>query len=303
MWLVLGLCSCARITPSAAPLSAWPEPQPATAVATGPLAAPREGAKPNGKPAGKPGKRALYARSCELGSAIGCNDLAILLGSADAQALPSLERACSLGLTRGCANLGAELLRNEPTNAARSRALRLLADACERNDEFGCSELGDGLYAEQARGDTSALGRAHTAYEKACKLGQLVACFSEAWMLKNGEGTPKDPRRARELFRFLCNQEGYDACAALGFDLMGDAQTREEFDEGVRWSQLACEHDAAFGCYTLGRLAAGSPDDALKLLKRSCVLGFPDACKQAAALEERLKHPAAAASDADSDED
>jgi uncharacterized protein len=305
---MLGLGSCARPTVSTAPLSAGREPQPAATAAGARPASPANTAKPKRQAPGKQGKRALYARACDLGSAVGCNDLAILLGSADAQALPLLERACSLGLTRGCANLGTELLRQEPADAERARAVKLLQNACEQNDAYGCAELADALYAEQQRGQKSEFGRAYAAYEKACKLGNLPACYGQGWMLKNGEGTQQDPTRARELFRFACSQDNYDGCAALGFDLLEGAQNREEFDEGLRFCRLACEHDQALGCYTLGRVHAVSSEPgvrtgAVALLKRACTLGYADSCKQAATLEERLKHPVDDDSAADAEED
>jgi uncharacterized protein len=260
------------------------------------------------KPAAKHGKRALYQRSCDLGSAIGCNDLAILVGGEDAgRAMTLLERACSLGLARGCANWGVQILRSEPGEKERQRAVELLSAACEQSDGYACAELGDAWYGSFERSGASAYGRAHVAYEKACKLGQVGACASEGWLLRNGEGTSKNAGRARELFRFACEHDSYAGCAALGYDLMDDAKNADEYAEGARWLKVACEHDEAFGCFSMGVAMIASEDAArldggLALLKRSCALGSSDGCRLAEAIEARIKNAAVAGSAAHDDD-
>jgi TPR repeat protein len=300
-WLALALGACTRVGPSTAPLSAGAASEPPPPVAA---AAPAAGEKPKAeaKTVGK-GKRALYQRSCDLGSAIGCNDLAILLTQDPAQAQALLERSCQLGLARGCANLAVRLLLAEGARTQLPRALELLGKACDESDDFACAQLGDALYsvAREQLGD-AALGRAHTAYERACKLGRMDACSSQGWMARNGEGTTRDAGRARELFRLACDQQSYSGCAALGYDLMDDAKNGEERAEGARWLELACEHDEAFGCFSLGAALLGSGETknvpgGLALLKRSCALGSQQGCKFAAAVEERLQQGPAPAAD------
>jgi uncharacterized protein len=246
-----------------------------------------------------------------LGSAIGCNDLAILWGTDFAHAIPLLERACELGLARGCANLGSELLQSTPGEAERRRAVGLLSGACDQADGFACAELGDALYAVGEQGDKASYGGAHVAYEKGCKLGRVTACCAEGWMLRRGEGTAKDARRSRELFRFSCDQQFYAGCAALGYDLLNDAQNPTEYEEGARWAQMACEHDDGFGCFSLGAAAvASAAGDAQKVrlgvnfLKRSCQLGFANGCSYAATLEQRSAAPPSPTSnDTEADEE
>jgi len=319
-WLVAGLYGCAHVAPSSAPLS-QPSPEPAPGPTTAAVATeskPTAFAAAPSSTARAPsphGKRALYQKACDLGSALGCNDLAILFGNDLEHSLPLLERSCSLGLTRGCANLGAQLLWGAPSEASRTRAVGLLSQACDQADAFGCDELGNALYDAEGLGQKGSFGRAHGAYEKACKLGRAMGCLNDGWMLRRGEGTAKDPQRSRELFRFSCDQQVYAGCAALGYDLLDDAHSSAEYDEGVRWAKLACEHDEAFGCFSLGAaLAFGSAQDAQKLnegltlLTRACKLGFNDGCRYAASLEQRRKNAAAAprpaaGDDAASDED
>lgn len=305
--MAAGLLACARVVPSAAPLSAGselePSPEPPTTV---PAPAASTAAAP-AKTAHRQGKRALYRRACELGSAVACNDLAILMGEDLAQAMPLFERACSLSLTRGCANLGVQILRHQPSDGERDRAVGLLSASCEQADAFACSELGDAMYAAFERMGPSAHGRAHVAYEKACKLGHVDACSNDGWMFRNGEGTTKNPARARELFRFACERESYAGCAALGYDLIDDAKNAEEYAEGTRWLKVACEHDEAFGCFSMGAALISTGDSrslssGLALLTRSCALGSADGCRLAQAVENGMKQRASASAAAPEDE-
>ena len=306
VWLVVGLAACARVGPSAAPLSktAAEAPEPSS---PGPEAAPAAQNTKPAKAASPHGKRALYRKSCELGSALACNELAILLIEEPQQALPLLERACSLGLPRGCANLGMQLL-YATKSPERERALELLTRSCNESDDYGCLELANALYDDAKQSGGGAFSRPYGLYQTACKLGNMDACCSEGWMLRNAEGTSKDARRARELFRFACEQQSYAGCAALGYELMESANNAEDQAEGARFLKLACEHDDAFGCFTLGAAILGSAgpqgaDTGLALLKRACALGSPNACEYAGAVEQRLKQGLAASGDEDDDAD
>jgi TPR repeat protein len=290
--LVTGLAACTRLAPSAAPLSTTSPVEMQAAPATS-RTAPTHPVPPPAKAPSPRGKRALYRRSCDLGSALGCNELAILLIDDPGQALPLLERACSLGLPRGCANLGVQLLYGGQ-DAPTERALELLTQSCNQSDEYGCFELANALYDGAKQQGKSGFTRAYALYQQACKLGSMDACCSEGWMLRNAEGTSKDTRRARELFRVACEQKTYAGCAALGYELLDAANNAAEQAEGTRLLTLACEHDDAFGCFSLGAAMleqAGPPgvDAALALLKRACSLGSANGCGYAGAVEDRLK--------------
>jgi TPR repeat protein len=222
--------------------------------------------------------------------------------------MPLFEQACSLGLTRGCANWGVQILRHQPSDAERDRAVDRLSLACDQSDAFACAELGDAMYGAFERSGASAHGRAHLAYERACNLGHVDACASDGWMFRNGEGTTKSARRARELFRFACERESYAGCAALGYDLIDDAKNRDEYAEGTRWLKLACDHDDAFGCFSMGAALVSSGDAAnldggIMLLKRACSLGSADGCRFVEAVEKTRQYRAATgAPPADTDE-
>ena len=321
VWLGGALWGCGHVAPSTTPLSSVPAaptpsgPQgahPAASAAAVATQTWRGGAvaAAAGNP-GKQSKRALLQRACDLGSALACNDLALLFEDESQQALPLLQRACDLGLTRGCANWGVLSWRVGSSDAERDRALETLVRACDASDAFACNEAGDVQYSLQGTKGDAMLGKAHASYEKGCKLGRTSSCLNDGWMLSRGEGTGRDRARALELFRLVCDQQSYEGCAALGYELTESAQNGADTAEGERWLKLACEHDAAFGCFTLGAGMLGRGDRAavesgLVLLKRACALGFADGCRYASIVEQRLKGgpaaPAAPANEAEGDE-
>src|SRR5450755_1831100 len=211
LWVpIWGAVGCAGGVPSAAPLSApdaAPEPSAAQAASAGtaaPAAATPAQAPKNQNPTPTRTREALLERSCELGSALGCNDLGILVWADEVRSVPFLERACELGLLRGCTNLGVMLAHDASKH---DRALELLDDGCEKSDPLACAKLGDILYDEPEA--TRPLSKAEASYEKACKLEQADACIGAGWMLLRGEGTDKSPERAEESFRFACDHHNF----------------------------------------------------------------------------------------------
>lgn len=300
--VVVMVAGCARPVASSAPLRGTETAAPAGSATT--IAAPGPGNHAVESTAARSqtpphhGRQALLQRACDLGSAVGCNDLGILAWQDADRALPLLERACTLGLARGCANFGVELLRGPRHEQELDHALDLLDGACQQADGYACGELGDALYAAHERIGNAALGKAHGAYEKACGLDYVEACVSDGWLQRGGEGAARNGKKALELFRFACDKQTYSGCAALGFSLVKDANNQADLDEGARWLGTACQHDQWLGCFMLGHLVrqSSSPDaakHAIELFRRACKLGSANGCDLADALEKQP--PAAAA--------
>lgn len=87
---------------------------------------------------------AAYRRACDLGDSFGCTNLGTTLSREHADPAGALEaylRACDLGDAVGCANAGASigLGRAGPPDIERSRELFRLA--CERGDAPSCAHL------------------------------------------------------------------------------------------------------------------------------------------------------------------
>jgi TPR repeat protein len=238
----------------------------------------------------------LLQRSCELGSALGCNDLGVEVWANEGQSLPLLQRACELGLQRGCTNLGILLAHDAGKH---DRAVELLDAACTKSDPLACAKLGDILYDEPDA--TRPLNKAEASYEKACKLEEAEACIGAGWMQLRGEGTEKSPKRAEESFKFACDHQSYRGCAGLGFVLIGRANNETEVEQGAHWLGVACDHDSGFGCFMLANRVASEnrqvTADARELFAKACRLGIKPACAASTAREEPAKAPEPAADD------
>jgi len=289
-WLSLlcGVVGCAAAAPIAVPLSsAATAPAPGgTSVAQGNVATSAGSGAPVAIAAPTSGardKEALYQRACDLGSAVGCNDLALRHWDEPKRARELLERACTLELTQGCANLGMLLL---PDAKEHSRALQLLEGACKDANAHACVNLGDALYD-----DPQEWSRAKGSYEHACKLNDAEGCLNVGWMVLRGQGTRADPDRAAEWFRGPCEHDVFEACAGLGYALLDDATSGNQIEQGKHWLQVACDHDSAFGCFMAAQRTAFDArhvtPESRALFAKACRLGSKPACSAANAPDSR----------------
>ncbi|HTA88542.1 MAG TPA: tetratricopeptide repeat protein [Polyangiaceae bacterium] len=296
IWLpIWGTVGCAAGTPSSAPLSAV---NPAAAVNASPASASTAPAKAlspataaQSNPLTPTRKRdALLQRSCDLGSALGCNDLAVLVWSDTNRALLLLERACELGLQRGCTNL-ALMLAHDPSQ--HERTVRLLDEACSNSDPVACAKLGDALYGEPEA--SRSLSKAEASYEKACQLEEPDACVGAGWLQLRGEGTDKSSERAEQSFKFACDHQNFSGGAGLGYVLVGWGNSASETEQGAHWLRVACEHDSGFGCFMLANRVAAQHQrvtpEARELFAKACRLGVKPACTVGTAVDESARAP------------
>lgn len=119
--------------------------------------------------------RDLFSKSCDLGSARACHNLAALVDAANpAESLALLVKACELGEPKSCFNAALMVEKGRGGAADLGRAIGLFRRACDGGDGFGCTNLGK-LY-ESGRGVDRDVGQAASLYEKACSLGDDVGC-------------------------------------------------------------------------------------------------------------------------------
>lgn len=123
---------------------------------------------------------AAFARNCEQGDAVGCNDLGVsyLHGEgvpADpTRAVQSFERSCRDGNPDACSNLGALNERGVGGEVNVGEAARLYERACSGGSALGCSNLG-ALYWRGlgvARDDEEA----QRLFAQACAGGSAAGC-------------------------------------------------------------------------------------------------------------------------------
>ena len=121
-----------------------------------------------------------FARNCEQGDAVGCNDLGVsyLHGEgvpADAtRAFQSFERSCRDGSPDGCSNLGALYERGVGSDINLGQAARLYEQACTGGSALGCSNLG-ALYC-RGLGVAQDSTEARRLFAMACEGGSAAGC-------------------------------------------------------------------------------------------------------------------------------
>lgn len=63
-------------------------------------------------------------------------------------------------------------------------------------------------FAKQEKEDLKKLhAYAYKMYDKSCKLGELLSCFSKAKFLENGYGVDRNTKLANEIFKDICGNK------------------------------------------------------------------------------------------------
>ncbi|WP_218920225.1 tetratricopeptide repeat protein [Chondromyces crocatus] len=200
------------------------------------------------------------------------------------------DRACTLGFTPGCRELG-RLLERGVSGTLKSdidKAFDLQDRTCGAGDAAACAELGRMALSAPARAAVQWNGL--ELLERACEGGDGPGCRRLAHAVAFGQGTPVDAARARKLLQrgvtvsaAACDTGDLRACVQLGRALLEGEGTRPD---GVRAAALlgrACEEGNPDGCHWLGvyhgRVA--TPDRALAtaLHRQACEEGSALGCQ------------------------
>lgn len=223
----------------------------------------------------------MFRSLCERGQADSCNAAAISVqGESESDdalvpALPLYEKACRLGSSKGCNNLGSFLRRGSLGRTSESHgffvrscgldsstavtgcltaageardgnwgvpvdpaaAAQFFARACQLGSESGCASA-------TALGTPSSLSPADAAKqrEKNCRRGDLGACHSHGVALKNGKGVGRDPIGAARLFRLVCSgdQGAPRACDLLAELLLDGSLGKVDVVAAIAPLQKGC---------------------------------------------------------------
>jgi hypothetical protein len=185
----------------------------------------------------------LFAHACELGSAGGCNQAAVLLDTSQkAKRLTLLERGCELGSGAACANLG--MLLDDPREV-----LRAVEKGC-RLDARTCDE------GARAAIDQEAWERARAMAESGCTDEVDVACGTLGSLLGKGLGGPQDTRRAGPLLKRGCDAGDQNACKNWAF-----------------YQSVAANKGGASGSDLSGGTGAGPASDAFSIPNATLTIG------------------------------
>ena len=199
-----------------------------------------------------PRARALWARSCSLGSKDGCDSWGTGLrdavgGPADLPgAAAAYELACKRDDGAGCTNLAKALLHGEGVGKDATRAALLLRTICARetDSQDSCRVLGAALV--------------------------------------HGDGLTADVPEGLTLLRRACNIGGAEDCQEAGELMVGFGSQ----SEGVRYLRTSCTWGRVAGCRALGlRLLEGpdeegAHDEARDVLRSACSGGDKPSCSR-----------------------
>jgi TPR repeat protein len=134
------------------------------------------------------------------------------------------------------------------------------------------------LPANWAREETERLKKARVdKATQACARGEQAACFNLAKMHEAGGDAPRDPERAKTLFKQACAADHMPACVKVAGSLVYSKKDGERA-RGVELYEKACDTGTLEACYGLGRLyeegrggLARDEGRALDLYEKACV--------------------------------
>ena len=158
----------------------------------------------------------LYSKACANGQKESCFELAAIIQQASAddyQVIRYLERACGLGHTMACDQLGLRYRYGFGVQVDPEQALVLLRRSCKGGFMYGCTHLA-GFLEERCGGDLSKpeCGEVIGLLERGCEAGETFACVHLAEHLEQGRGIAKDLERAKQIRAQACADGWYESC-------------------------------------------------------------------------------------------
>ena len=242
-----------------------------------------------------PAAPAASGPTCEAGE---CNTLgmqAVALARY-ADAIPLLERACTLGHAVGCSNLAGLMRGGTGERRDPRKAVGLYDRACALGFAEACSAVGS-IYAE-GKLVAQDLTRALTMYDRACAHKDAAGCFTAGLFHGEGRGGPRSPEAAAGRFDLACGLGHATACFNAGVLLYRERGARPgENERAAGYFARACDGQQPAGCLHLGLAtlrghgAGPDPKAARDLFDRACQGGESDGCTAAQQLERGKGRP------------
>jgi len=235
---------------------------------------------------------ALFRRSCDFGSTIGCVMFAVLTKDM-VQSVALLEKACTDGWSYACYTLGFRLFHGGK-DADVGRAAKLLDGAC-REDRRYCSDFAELVIQRKIEArfaDTQAQ------LARACKERHIEPCHLLATALEQGTLGIVDYNRAAPLNLATCHEHSHlPSCHAVAEALVHGRGCELNPELGVKYFREACDRAYASSCHRMGQATEtgwngpASPANALPFYDRGCELGFDHSCQRAKELRAAAAEP------------
>lgn len=195
--------------------------------------------------------------------------------------------ACDRGDARACKSAGDAYVSGDGVWPVTAIAYILFKEACDAGVGAGCRafvELADTGYGYPEGGYDETEGL----IERACDLGDLIACDRFAKELETSEADPAQVARTRVLLDQTCNAGGEQACLSLGSRLIASGRPEDHERATVMWDTM-CRKGSVAACQAMIEVAQNQPEPDAWFVSQyeqlACDLAGADQCD---ALAQRI---------------
>ena len=163
-----------------------------------------------------------------------------------ARGAASYARGCDLGEVVSCNNLGNDYYYGDGVPQDYAQSAHYYGKACSGGEAVGCANVG--FITEYGDGTLRDMKRAMDLYMTGCSGGSTYACLHVAMMDEYRKGVPHDPALASLRWRRACDAKDAKACAYLGvMHEDGKGVARDE-RQALALMRVACKLGEARGC-------------------------------------------------------
>jgi TPR repeat protein len=216
-------------------------------------------------------------QACDQGLGLGCEYAAWAVGqdaTRAAEVMPLLQRACDIGQTSGCGELG----RQQEAAGEYTAALASYGKACDASLGSACRQMAQ-MFSD-GKGGPGDEARAVPLLQKACDLSDGPACHILGWAQYNNA----DYVKSTSYFTKGCDLQDGEACTMLGYQAqLGNGQAADAA-AAKKFYDLGCSYDDGTGCqYAASQRSAPGASaadlaEAAGFAKKSCDLGYGPGC-------------------------
>lgn len=156
-------------------------------------------------------------------------------------------KACKANVAAGCGYAGtmAYLGQGMKPDPAKGREWR--EKACKLKDGGSCNDLGTS-YAEGKDGMAKDFTKSTNYYDQACKAGDGLGCFNYGNAQREGEGVPKNPKKAFESYDKSCKLDQAKGCTELGIAYYEGAGVTKDKAKAIETLEKACKLGSPVAC-------------------------------------------------------
>ena len=193
-------------------------------------------------------------------------------------AMARYELGCKRGVLRACAKAGFRLVESSRDPAVVKRAIALFTRACDGNDALGCSNLAS--FTWDGEGVPRDPKKAAQYAKKACTAGDAFACGTLGSLWSQGELGKKDPAKALGYLVKACDGGSASGCNQVGMAYAAGEGVKKDLERAMTVWAKACRDRNASACANLGHAfeLKGEGERAQKAKARACKLGDEAAC-------------------------